>query len=339
MPQIRSAVRQNAAEARDARARIARKKKAREAAQRRRDALATAHTERAAVYEMVAARLMAKYDAEGSGSISADAARAIVNEAVGKEVTDEVLRQLRSMCDCSPPDVTKPMRASDIQFLHQSSRAYGLQAERVTEVLRRYDLDKSGGLDFKELMIAMKEIAPKGSKVRAGDVSWIVEKYDLDGDFHLAFLELAPAVTAWQEVAQLLPPDPEDDDEEDEDEHQAITVGAEAEDSTASDESKADAMELIAKRAAARCHRLEGARVMKKGVIKTLVRTLSDTSMVVDNAELKECERTVQMMKQKSAKDAKKAAKDLRRSAKDLLRQEAGGDGAAPKKSSMCQVL
>ena len=38
MPQIRSAVRQNAAEARDARARIARKKKAREAAQRRRDA-------------------------------------------------------------------------------------------------------------------------------------------------------------------------------------------------------------------------------------------------------------------------------------------------------------
>ena len=42
MPQIRSAVRQNAAEARDARARIARKKKAREAAQRRRDALATA---------------------------------------------------------------------------------------------------------------------------------------------------------------------------------------------------------------------------------------------------------------------------------------------------------
>ena len=34
MPQIRSAVRQNAAEARDARARIARKKKAREAARR-----------------------------------------------------------------------------------------------------------------------------------------------------------------------------------------------------------------------------------------------------------------------------------------------------------------
>ena len=333
MPQIRSAVRQNAAEARDARARIARKKKAREAAQRRRDALATAHTERAAVYEMVAARLMAKYDAEGSGNISADAARAIVNEAVGKEVTDEVLRQLRSMCDCSPPDVTKPMRASDIQFLHQSSRAYGLQAERVTEVLRRYDLDKSGGLDFKELMIAMKEIAPEGSKVRAGDVSWIVEKYDLDGDGQLGFLELVPAVTAWQEVAQLLPPDPEDDEEEDEDEHQAITVGAEAEDSTASDESKADAMELIAKRAAARCHRLEGARVMKKGVIKTLVRTLSDTSMVVDNAELKECERTVQMMKQKSAKDAKKAAKEA---------GAASSDGAAPapaKKSSMCHVL
>ena len=42
---------------------------------------------------------------------------------------------------------------------------------------------------------------------------------------------------------------------------------------------------------------------------------------------------------QQKAKDAKKAAKDLRRSAKDLLRQEAGGDGAAPKKSSMCQVL
>ena len=149
-----------------------------------------------------------KYDAEGSGNISADAARAIVNEAVGKEVTDEVLRQLRSMCDCSPPDVTKPMRASDIQFLHQSSRAYGLQAERVTEVLRRYDLDKSGGLDFKELMIAMKEIAPQGSKVRAGDVSWIVEKYDLDGDGQLGFLELVPAVTAGPKLS--LEPDGDD---------------------------------------------------------------------------------------------------------------------------------
>ena len=154
-----------------------------------------------------------------------------------------------------------------------------------------------------------------------------------NGDGQLGFLELVPAVTAWQEVAQLLPPDPEDDEEEDEDEHQAITVGAEAEDSAASDESKADAMELIAKRAAARCHRLEGARVMKKGVIKTLVRTLSDTSMVVDNAELKECARTVQMMKQKSAKDAKKAAKEA---------GAASSDGAAPapaKKSSMCHVL
>jgi Ca2+-binding EF-hand superfamily protein len=356
MPQIRSAVRQNAAEARDARARIARKKKAREAAQRRRDALATAHTERAAVYEMVAARLMAKYDAEGSGNISADAARAIVNEAVGKEVTDEVLRQLRSMCDCSPPDVTKPMRASDIQFLHQSSRAYGLQAERVTEVLRRYDLDKSGGLDFKELMIAMKEIAPQGSKVRAGDVSWIVEKYDLDGDFQLAFLELAPAVTAWQEVVQLLPPDPEDDDEEEhEDEHHAISIGsserfgdtilhlASEVDSRKSQsrrsgwaDAKAEEEEELAQRAAARCHRLEGARVLKKGVVKTMVRTLSYSTMVVENAELKECERAVHLHEQQKANDAKKAAKDARKSAKNLL---AGGDGAAPKKSSMCQVL
>ena len=63
------------------------------------------------------------------------------------------------------------------------------------------------------------------------------------------------------------------------------------------------------------------------------MRTLSDTSMVVDNAELKECERTVQMMKQKSAKDAKKAAKEA---------GAASSDGAAPapaKKSSMCHVL
>ena len=313
-------------------ARIVRKKKARARAARRRAALAKAQAERAAVYDMLAARMMAKHDPEGTGSISAEAVREAVNETVGSEVGDDVLRQLRSICELSSPEITKPMRTSDLQFLLQASRAYGLQAKRVTEVLQKHDVDKSGGLDFKELMNAMKEIAPKDSKVRAGDVSWIVEKYDLDGDGQLGFLELVPAVTAWQEVAQLLPPDPEDDDEEDDDEHQAITVGAEAEDSTASDESKADAMELIAKRAAARCHRLEGARVMKKGVIKTLVRTLSDTSMVVDNAELKECERTVQMMKQKSAKDAKKAAKEA----------GASSDGAAPapaKKSSMCHVL
>ena len=39
---------------------------------------------------------------------------------------------------------------------------------------------------------------------------------------------------------------------------------------------------------------------------------------------------------QQKANDAKKAAKEARKSAKNLL---AGGDGAAPKKSSMCQVL
>lgn len=317
-------------------ARIVRKKKARARAARRREQLKKAQEQRAAVYDMLAARMMAKHDPEGTGSISAEAVREAVNETVGSEVGDDVLRQLRSICELSSPEITKPMRTSDLQFLLQASRAYGLQAKRVTEVLQKHDVDKSGGLDFKELMNAMKEIAPKDSKVRAGDVSWIVEKYDLDGDGQLGFLELVPAVTAWQEVAQLLPPDPEDDEEEDEDEHQAITVGAEAEDSAASEESKADAMELIAKRAAARCHRLEGARVMKKGVIKTLVRTLSDTSMVVDNAELKECERTVQMMKQKSAKDAKKAAKAAKEAG------AASSDGAAPapaKKSSMCHVL
>ena len=63
------------------------------------------------------------------------------------------------------------------------------------------------------------------------------------------------------------------------------------------------------------------------------------STMVVENAELKECERAVHLHEQQKAKDAKQAAKDLRRSAKDLLRKEAGGDGAAPKKSSMCQVL
>ena len=336
-------------------ARIVRKKKARARAARRREQLKKAQEQRAAVYDMLAARMMAKHDPEGTGSISAEAVREAVNETVGHEVDDDVLRQLRSICELSSPEITKPMRTSDLQFLLQASRAYGLQAKRVTEVLQKHDVDKSGGLDFKELMSAMKEIAPKDSKVRAGDVSWIVEKYDLDGDFQLAFLELAPAVTAWQEVVQLLPPDPEDDDgEEDEDEHHAISVGSERfgdtilhlasqVDSAAAAsrrsgwaDAKAEEEEELAQRAAARCHRLEGARVLKKGVVKTMVRTLSYSTMVVENAELKECERAVHLHEQQKAKDAKKAANDAKKSAKNLL---AGGDGAAPKKSSMCQVL
>ena len=48
------------------------------------------------------------------------------------------------------------------------------------------------------------------------------------------------------------------------------------------------------------------------------------------------CERAVHLHEQQKANDAKKAAKEARKSAKNLL---AGGDGAAPKKSSMCQVL
>ena len=100
---------------------------------------------------MLAARMMAKHDPEGTGSISAEAVREAVNETVGHEVDDDVLRQLRSICELSSPEITKPMRTSDLQFLLQASRAYGLQAKRVTEVLQKHDVDKSGGLDFKEL--------------------------------------------------------------------------------------------------------------------------------------------------------------------------------------------
>ena len=128
-------------------ARIVRKKKARARAARRREQLKKAQEQRAAVYDMLAARMMAKHDPEGTGSISAEAVREAVNETVGHEVDDDVLRQLRSICELSSPEITKPMRTSDLQFLLQASRAYGLQAKRVTEVLQKHDVDKSGALD------------------------------------------------------------------------------------------------------------------------------------------------------------------------------------------------
>lgn len=44
---------------------------------------------------------------------------------------------------------------------------------------------------------------------------------------------------------------------------------------------------------AERVHPLEGHLLLKKGVIKSLVRTLSGRRIVVDNEELKACARTV----------------------------------------------
>jgi len=86
--------------------------------------------------------------------------------------------------------------------------------------------------------------------------------------------------------------------------------------------------------AESRAHRLEGARIVKKGLTKSYVRTMSQSCIIVDNSALKAAERAV-ATKHAKARDGKAAAAK----AAAPSGGEAAATAAPPKGNGGCCVV
>ena len=210
--------------------------------------------------------------------------------------------------------------------------AFVLKAERVAELFPQYDKDSNGTLTYDELIpmlrLLLQEVAPT-ARMSSGDVLYLIGKCDLDGDNALSQDELLPAVALWAQMAKLLPTDEDEDAETDELMLEVVRVALEeAEASGGGDEdhmAKLRAEKKAKKDAAiaARCHPLEGAKILKKGKIKSNVRTMSGSKMIIDNKELADCAMAV------AARDKEKAKAEAK----------AATPAGSEKKSSACVLL
>lgn len=210
--------------------------------------------------------------------------------------------------------------------------AFVLKSERVAELFPEFDKDSNGTLTYDELVpmlrVLLKEVAPS-ARMSSGDVLYLIGKCDLDGDNALSQDELLPAVVLWAQMAKLLPTD--DDEEAEPDELMIEVVRVALEEAEAGGGAEEDHMaklraEKKAKKEAslaARCHPLEGAKILKKGMDKSNVRTMSGSKLVIDNKELAECARAIK------AREKEKSKSDLK----------AATPAASEKKSSACVLL
>lgn len=206
--------------------------------------------------------------------------------------------------------------------------AFVLRSERVAELFPQYDKDNNGSLTYDELIpmlrVLLQEVAPT-ARMSSGDVLYLIGKCDLDADNALSQDELLPAVVLWAQMAKLLPTDEDEDTENDELMLEVVRVALEeAEASGGADQDHMAKLraEKKAKKEAAlavRCHPLEGAKILKKGLEKSNVRTMSGSKLVIDNKELQECAKAVKV------RDKKKA--------------EVTTPAGAAKKSAACCVL
>ena len=228
--------------------------------------------------------------------------------------------------------------------LDHQIEAYLLQSERVSKIFNTHDIDESGALSYDELIPALRaELAEAGvtARLTAGDVLYIIAECDKDGDQCLSHDEMLPAMGLWVELVKLLPPLAEGDaDQETTDEEMLETVrttlekgplkkSAEGEDAEYLAALKAGKQERLNKALEARVHPLEGHKMLKKGLQKSQVRTMSGRKIVVEAEELVACAHAVSKSKKAEAKKA--AAATTGGSAPTTPRSE--------KKSSSCNLL
>merc|ERR1719272_1286199 len=113
--------------------------------------------------------------------------------------------------------------------------AFVLRSERVAELFPQYDKDNNGSLTYDELIpmlrVLLQEVAPT-ARMSSGDVLYLIGKCDLDADNALSQDELLPAVVLWAQMAKL----------------------------RAEKKAKKEAALAV------RCHPLEGAKILKKGL-------------------------------------------------------------------------
>lgn len=221
----------------------------------------------------------------------------------------------------------------DCQKLVKTTEATVRLAQTVSPRFDKHDKDQSGALTYDELIPLLRELLAEeapNARMTAGDVLYLIAECDADGDMRLSHDELLPAVSIWIEVTKLLPADEDASNEAESDDAILAEVkeilearAAQGEKVSAEDgvslEQRKKEKELRHEQALKnRCHPLEGAKVVRKGMDKSKVRTMSGKHIVVENKEL----------------DA--AAKAVAK--RDKQKATAGADGKK-KGSSMCALL
>ena len=83
--------------------------------------------------------------------------------------------------------------------------AYVRHLTKLEAVFNRFDADGSGQLDTAELGALLSELAGPTRGVSDGDVLWVMDMCDADGDALLSLPELLPALSVWSELQATLP--------------------------------------------------------------------------------------------------------------------------------------
>ena len=149
--------------------------------------------------------LFAKYDTNNNGSLCREETRELIYELTaddGERLSDEVFD--RVLLHCSIPGNFREVNKYKLPELLGAVRAYKTQGAAVTRLIRKHDGDGTGQLEPRELVLALREISPKGCRVRGSDVQWLLQQCDLDRDGDLDAAELVPALAIWREMMTKL---------------------------------------------------------------------------------------------------------------------------------------
>ena len=270
------------------------------AAQRRRDVVIDAENAHAALEAEQANKLFDAADLDGSGLLEGAEICKVIAEVVGQSVPDRDYLQIVAYATGSvTPTMSTAISRPEMPKLLAATKAYAEQNKMVDRLLAEHDKNGDGRLDVRELLDVMRSVAP-GVSVRAGDVLWLLEKCDLDGDSHLSRDELLPALSLWHGVAGRLPRATSADDEND----ASIEETLDALRDSRIDEAEAVVASSgyplglganpLEQRLRERVHPLQGAKIEARGGMKSRVRTLSGRQLIVSNKELKQAKHAVQ---------------------------------------------
>ena len=232
--------------------------------------------------EKEAERLFAQFDVDEDGSLNEQELRALIRSLVpGPEVDEHTYLWLLSTSTAQLATTETVLPRSAMSALLSTTRAYVQNCGTAEEVLRKHGAGSRGSLDAHELVHALSQ-----------------------------WRKLAAYLS---ECSRMVGDDEEDDEPEDDEAAVAWIVGevvaepVEAVDGVPA----ADTPDPVATRIAERVHPLEGHRMLRKGIVKSLVRTLSGDVKVVENDDIKAAEKRVRQTVARRKADAARKAEGL----------------------------
>jgi len=83
------------------------------------------------------------------------------------------------------------------------------EADKLTAVLHRHDVDRNGGLDEEELVGMLQEVAPERfdyRKTDAADAKFVLEQCDADANGIISLNELSASIATWVDIIPKVKP-------------------------------------------------------------------------------------------------------------------------------------